>query len=467
MNSDEKYMEIACRLAEKCNPSPNPRVGCVIVDSNVKSNNLSNNMIGEAQIISKGCHKYAGGKHAEIIAIEKAIENCKIKNAKNTNLKNAVMYTTLEPCNHYGRTPPCVPKIIKSGIKKVVIGSKDPLCRDSVSEFRKHNIDVVCINCKRCYEINEKWFYSVKHKLPYVLLKMACSNDFKIGRRNERVNISGDEAFKYVHDLRNEYDAILVGKNTVLADNPRLTCRKEISKRNLKINLKRNLERNPLRIVLDSALEIPLSMNIFNDNNVLIADTSLCDYAKKEELEKRGIEVCICEKESNCKKDVKNNDNDDNNNGGKGNNEKDSSEKCNGEKGSSEKVMVDIKKLLTHLFNKGVRSLLVEGGRETAISFIESRLVNEYNIIVSDKTISEAIISNAMRDKTIINEAIQNKTMNNIILNNFAIKNKAAFNNMSGQEVDIPYELRQIIPHKNAVKKNLGGEILVKYKCDI
>src|SRR3989338_9933070 len=75
MNSDEKYMEIACRLAEKCNPSPNPRVGCVIVDSNVKSNNLSNNMIGEAQIISKGCHKYAGGKHAEIIAIE----NCKEK----------------------------------------------------------------------------------------------------------------------------------------------------------------------------------------------------------------------------------------------------------------------------------------------------------------------------------------------------------------------------------------------------
>src|SRR3989339_670122 len=205
-NNDIKYMQLALKLAKKGvgKVSPNPQVGCVIVRNN--------------KIIATGYHKHFGGSHAEI----DALNNCK-------NPEGATMYVNLEPCCHYNKkTPPCVPEIIKLGIKKVVVAMKDPnplVSGKGIKQLRVNNVKVeIGILEEEAEKLNETYIKYITKKIPFVILKLAFSIDGKTKTfTGDSKWISSESSRKIVHKLRSITDAILVGSNTVLVDNPSLT----------------------------------------------------------------------------------------------------------------------------------------------------------------------------------------------------------------------------------------------------
>jgi len=209
MSKDKYFMSLAIEEAKKGigNTSPNPMVGCIIVKNN--------------KILSRGYHKKAGTDHAEIDAIKKLNEK---------ELKNSTMYVTLEPCCHYGRTPPCVDTIIKSGIKKVVIAVKDIDERVSGKGIELLNnakiITKVGVMEEEAIKLNSIYFYYKKYKKPYVVLKVALTLDGKIAtNEGDSKWISNEESRYLVHKLRLRLKSIAVGKNTILKDKPLLNCR--------------------------------------------------------------------------------------------------------------------------------------------------------------------------------------------------------------------------------------------------
>ena len=219
---------------------PNPLVGAVVVYKN--------------KIIGEGYHAKYGESHAEV----KAINNVKDKRL----LKDSILYVNLEPCNHYGKTPPCTEAIINNNIKKVVIGSQDPnnLVNGSGIEKLKSNgcnVSVGIMN-KECTELNKRFFTYHNHKRPYIILKWAESKDrfispIKSDETLGKVNwISGEDAKKLSHKWRSEEHSILVGVQTIIDDNPILTTRFVKG-------------RSPLRFVLDPNLRIPLDSRILSD----------------------------------------------------------------------------------------------------------------------------------------------------------------------------------------------------------
>jgi diaminohydroxyphosphoribosylaminopyrimidine deaminase/5-amino-6-(5-phosphoribosylamino)uracil reductase len=230
---DKRYMRLACRLALKAagRTSPNPMVGAVLVR--------------EGKIIGTGFHRSAGGDHAEIVALRRA----------GGQAKGATLYINLEPCSHYGRTPPCSLALIAAGIKTVVAGMKDPnplVAGRGFRRLRKAGIEVRSgILEEECRMLNEAFIKYVTRGLPLVTLKLAASLDGKIAAMTGDARwISSEDSRRLVHRLRNRVDAVLIGVGTAIADDPQLTCRMAGG-------------RDPWRVVLDSHLRIPVSARIF------------------------------------------------------------------------------------------------------------------------------------------------------------------------------------------------------------
>ena len=239
MQSDHsKYIKHCFNLAKKGkgSVSPNPLVGAILVKN--------------GKVIGKGYHKKYGSAHAEVNAINNSTEK----------VTGSTLYCNLEPCCHANKqTPPCVPLIIEKKIKKVVISNLDPnkeVNGKGVKQLREAGIEVITdVLEDEGKDLNKFYFKYVKEKLPYITLKIAQSIDGKISvAKNKQTWLTGKESIKYVHKLRSEYDAVLVGAGTIKTDNPLLTVR----------NVK---GRNPIRIIIDGKLNIPIKSKILNSND--------------------------------------------------------------------------------------------------------------------------------------------------------------------------------------------------------
>ncbi|VVC00040.1 2,5-diamino-6-ribosylamino-4(3H)-pyrimidinone 5'-phosphate reductase [uncultured archaeon] len=323
MSDDEKFMSRALALAAKGegHVSPNPIVGAVLVKN--------------GKIIGEGYHEKFGGAHAEVNAIANA-------ESKGKTVSGSTIYVTLEPCSHTGggkKTPPCVPLLIKKRISRVVIAAEDRNPEVKGTEQLKFaGIEVKSgALAHEAEEQNEAFFKFISTGKPFVVLKMAQSSNGKIGcKRKSNVWISGKEFDAYVQRLRNRYDGILVGVGTVLADNPRLTCR-----------LKGG--RNPVRIIMDSQLRTPLNANVLKNagkDTVIIATSRRAPLEKEQELKEKGVAVLICGKKE-----------------------------------------ADLEALMESLPSLGIYSLLIEGGAQVAASALRKKLVDKLVVSVSSKRI--------------------------------------------------------------------------------
>lgn len=241
--SDELYMKRCLELAELGNGqvSPNPLVGCVIVSG--------------GKIIGEGYHKKYGQAHAEVNAINAVLE--KYGDQATELLKNATAYVSLEPCAHFGKTPPCADLLIRHQLKKVVVGNRDPFADvdgKGIEKLRNAGIEVVTgLLEKECSFVNRRFFTRIKQQRPYIILKWArTANGYFAPKNTVQQWISGPMAKKLVHKWRTEEDAILIGKQTALADNPQLSAREWPGK-------------NPIRILIDRNLDVPDSSLIYND----------------------------------------------------------------------------------------------------------------------------------------------------------------------------------------------------------
>ena len=267
---DEKYMDLALEFAEKGKGyvNPNPMVGAVVVKN--------------GEIIGKGWHKYFGGPHAEVYALDEAGENA----------KGATLYVTLEPCSHFGKTPPCAEKIKKMQIKKCVIACLDPnplVAGRGKKILEDAGIEVVVgVREKESKELNKVFMKYITEKNPYLFLKCAITLDGKIATNSRDSKwITNEKSREKVQYLRHEFMGIMIGINTLLNDNPRLTAR-----------IKDGI--NPFRIVIDPYLRTPLESNfvkIANDDNKSIIITSLenIDSTKDLELKNKNVKTIYME----------------------------------------------------------------------------------------------------------------------------------------------------------------------------
>jgi diaminohydroxyphosphoribosylaminopyrimidine deaminase / 5-amino-6-(5-phosphoribosylamino)uracil reductase len=245
---DRQYLRLACRLAEKAagRTSPNPMVGAVLVRN--------------GEIVGSGFHQFAGGDHAEIVALKKA----------GSKAKGSTLYINLEPCNHQGRTPPCTRSLIAAGVKQIVAGMKDPnpvVSGNGLRALRRAGIKVrTGILEEECRTLNEAFTKFITRGLPFVTVKLAASLDGKIATASGDARwISSERSRATVHLLRNRYDAVLVGAGTVVTDNPQLTCRIAGG-------------RDPWRIILDARLRIPLAAEFLrqpgSDKNIIVTSNT-------------------------------------------------------------------------------------------------------------------------------------------------------------------------------------------------
>jgi|TARA_B100001971_G_C18141126_1_gene510445 diaminohydroxyphosphoribosylaminopyrimidine deaminase/5-amino-6-(5-phosphoribosylamino)uracil reductase len=255
----KKYLEMAIKLAEKGRGkvSPNPLVGCLIIK--------------RGRIVGRGYHKKAGDHHAEVNALKEAGKKA----------KDSILYCTLEPCSHWGKTPPCTEQIVQSGVREIVIGNKDP--NPMVNGFEelkgrgiKSRIGILDEECAKLNEVYLKW---MKTKKPFVIVKAAMSLDGKIATKSgDSKYISGKEARKIVHELRSDLDAVMVGSNTVKKDNPELTVR-----------LTRG--ENPIKIVIDSKLKISEKAKIVKKEpgKLIIITSKTANKKKVKALQLKGV----------------------------------------------------------------------------------------------------------------------------------------------------------------------------------
>ena len=265
--TDESYMKRALELAVRGSGhvNPNPLVGAVIVR--------------DGEILGEGWHEVYGQLHAERNAIAHA-------KAAGHNLEGSTIYVTLEPCCHYGKTPPCTEAIIEEGIARVVVGSDDPNPLVSGKGFRilrEQGIAVVTHVLKEeCDAVNEVFFHYIRAGRPFVAMKYAMTLDGKIAcHTGDSRWVTGEEARAHVQTLRNHYKGIMAGIGTVLADDPMLNCRMEGG-------------RNPVRIICDSHLRIPLTSRLVQtaqEQPVIVACLPGADGEKLKLLEEKGVTV--------------------------------------------------------------------------------------------------------------------------------------------------------------------------------
>ena len=339
---DNYYMGIAIRLARKGigKTSPNPMVGAVIV--------------ANGKIIGQGYHKRCGDHHAEINAI----------NSTKKNIKGSTFYITLEPCSHYGRTPPCVDALIQENPERVVVGSLDPnpeVNGRGIKILRSKGIKVDVGICEsECRQLNEHYFKFVKTGMPYITVKYAQTLDGRIATKSgDSQWISSEASRRYVHHLRGINDGIMVGAGTVAADNPQLTVRHVKGK-------------NPFRIIVDSKLRIPIKSSVLTDINshlTIIATTSSAPTVKITAIKKLGVEVWVARKERDGR--------------------------------------VSLRDLLKKLGKREIVSVLVEGGSEVITSLLKANLVDKMIIPIAPKIIGKGL--EAIGDLKInkINKAIR------------------------------------------------------------
>jgi len=319
MTFHEKIMNKCLNLAKKGldKTFPNPMVGCIIVCEKNK-------------IIGKGYHEFFGSEHAEVNAIN-SVKDKKL-------LKKATLYVNLEPCFHFGKTPPCVDLILRNGIKKVIIGTKDPNKKvngKSIKKLQKKCEVIVGVLEEKCKKINNKFFVNQIYERPYIILKWSQTKDFFINNENYKngiQKISCPESQILTHKWRSEIDAIMIGKNTALFDNPKLTVRK--------INGK-----NPIRIVIDKNNSLPKTLNIFNKDS----QTLILTYKKLETNNPNLTFLKIKEGE----------------------------------------LLDSMKKIK----NKGINSILIEGGRILLNSFLKENLWDEARVFISKKENKKGIKS--------------------------------------------------------------------------
>lgn len=242
--SNELYMQRCLELAVMGlgNVSPNPMVGCVIVHN--------------GKIIGEGFHQQFGQAHAEVNAINNVFEHYGAE--ANNLLKNSTAYVNLEPCAHFGKTPPCADLLVKHQLQKVVIGNTDPFADvngKGIEKLKAAGIEVETLVLNdQCATFNRRFFTRIKQERPFIILKWAqTANHFFAPVEEAQKWITGTAAKQLSHQWRSEEDAILIGKRTALIDNPQLNNRFTGGK-------------NPIRILIDSTLEVPLTHHIFNDD---------------------------------------------------------------------------------------------------------------------------------------------------------------------------------------------------------
>ena len=322
MNIHEQYMDRAIYLAQKGRGkvSPNPMVGCIIVKN--------------GKIIGEGFHKHFGGNHAEVEAFKNCIEDP----------TDASIYITLEPCVHFGKTPPCSNVILENGVRDVYIATIDPnpLMSGKGIDFLEQsgiNVQINILNKEADY-LNRGYSKWIKTNEPLVIGKIAQDKKGFIGKKGSQIWITGTSSKENVHKLRSEVDAVMIGKNTALIDNPELTVRNVIGN-------------NPKRIVIDTNRTLPYNLNLLKDNKaetIIICsnqkfqdnETSHCKYITVDEL-----------------------------------NEK-----------------LDPRHILMRLGELGITSLILEGGSELINSFLSLDLIDEFHLYTSMDINSDLDIKN-------------------------------------------------------------------------
>jgi len=291
------------------------------------------------QVLARGFHARAGADHAEVDALRKV----------GRRARGAELYVTLEPCAHQGRTPPCVDAICRAGIRRVVIGALDPNPRtdgQGVARLRQAGVEVVTgVLAEVCTRLLDGFACLVRHGRPFVVLKLAATLDGRIATRTGHSRwITGEAARRQVHILRDRCDAILVGSGTVTADDPALTCR-----------IPRG--RDPLRVVLSASLSFPADAQVVTAGGVdggptaLVATTRRAPAARAEALRRAGAEVIRLK---------------------------------------SSAGRVQIPSLLEALGQRGILSVLVEGGSEVAAQFLDGGHVDRLLWFVAPKIVGGA-----------------------------------------------------------------------------
>jgi diaminohydroxyphosphoribosylaminopyrimidine deaminase/5-amino-6-(5-phosphoribosylamino)uracil reductase len=331
MDKNTRYMALALRLARKAQgmTSPNPMVGAVLVK--------------KGKIIGQGYHKQAGLPHAEIEAFNDAAE-------KKKSITGATLYVTLEPCCHENkRTPPCVSAVIEKKISKVFVATLDPnpvVSGNGVSLLRNNGIEVeVGLLEEKARELNEAYTKYITSRKPFVILKLAATMDGKIASyTGDSKWIGSPNQRKYAHQLRNQTDAILVGIETVLKDNPSLNVR--LARKTV----------DPTPVVLDSNLRIPLNSNLLQiHKNVIIATSDKNNSGKAEKLKKLGAKILKIKKDRNGR--------------------------------------LNMNELIRKLGKIEIMSLLIEGGSRVAASALKSGVVDKVVFFYSPKIIGSEGIS--------------------------------------------------------------------------
>jgi diaminohydroxyphosphoribosylaminopyrimidine deaminase/5-amino-6-(5-phosphoribosylamino)uracil reductase len=325
MTTDEKYMRLALRLAQRGKglTSPNPLVGSVIVQGKT--------------VVGRGYHHRAGEPHAEILALRQAGKKA----------RGATLYLNLEPCDHFGRTPPCTRAILKAGIKRVVVGMKDPnplVSGRGIRRLRRGKVLVeVGILGRECQELNAPFCKFITTHKPYVTLKAAASLDGKVATRSGDSRwISSEASRSYVHRLRREMDAVMVGIGTVLQDDPLLTVRLP----------GKTCLHSPLRVIVDSHLRLPLHSKLVSTAGqypTLVATTRAAPPLREKRLARAKVEVLAV--------------------------------------ASDRQGRVSLKALLEELARRGLMSVLLEGGPTLNASALRERLVDRLLFFFAPKVI--------------------------------------------------------------------------------
>ena len=316
----QKWMEMALSLAKKGEGqvSPNPMVGAVLVK--------------DGRVLARGYHSFFGGPHAEIEVIRRAKEK----------VRGSTLYVTLEPCSHFGKTPPCTQAIIKAGISKVAVAILDPNPLNSgkgIEELKKAGIETEVGLCeKEAREINEAFFKFMEKKVPFVIVKAAASLDGKIATRTgESKWITGPQARKLAHKMREKVDAILVGVNTVIRDDPSLLP---------------PLRKRFFRVILDSTLQISPEARVLKEQTkaqTIIFTTPGAARQKVDELQNKGVTVVTVRK--------------------------------------SGEQRVGLEEVLEELGRLKILRLLVEGGGEVIGSFFQEGYVDKVLLFLAPRVI--------------------------------------------------------------------------------
>lgn len=318
----DSMMDLARRLAERGRYSvaPNPLVGAVVAR--------------DGSVVSEGWHSRTGGDHAEIAALDEA----------GGEARGATLYVTLEPCNHYGRTPPCVDAILRSGISRVIVGNLDPnpkMQGRSVGLLRDAGVEVEVTGDPDFERQNEQYIHHMRTGRPFVHLKLATTLDGRIAASGGDSRwVTGEDARRRAHELRAEAGAVLVGANTVRADDPMLTAR-DLPVRPPRIT----------RVVLDPHLKTDPESKLARSTDeapVVIFTAEPATGERKRDLEERGVEVVVTP---------------------------------HSEEG------LDLPFVLEELGGRGIRGLLVEGGGETATRFVRKGLADKLTLFYAPKLI--------------------------------------------------------------------------------